>query len=243
MVNFPDITWLGSNFGSDHRFLLHTPRNQNHEYLLKLFSLAKQLDNIDPKLLRCVERILNVQRPEQSIYEEVKGLLEKNQLQPAIEKAKAAQEEEGYFEVIWQVCEIIHGNNLTDELTLIDLYQAISPANPNFKEANERLVILYSPELYPGHDEYFYLEKKLDAAIKSGNSRITAQIFHRLCGYSGLTPTIPEIKGSTESLIAIAQHIRALNTTIAAQQLTISSQAQELGTLKPDSKPYQPKMF
>jgi hypothetical protein len=138
-----------------------------------------------------------------------------------------------------------------DAKTLISLYTSISKVNPHYTEANERLVVLYTADLFPDTSPFLYLEKQLTAAVEAKNKILISQIFNQLCSYKGLTPVVENLILDAESLIALARHIRMLNSTIEKQNSLlieqknkIDSQAKEIDTLKgKDESTNKPTFF
>lgn len=189
--------------------------------LIEVINKHDSLDEIRDEVFTC----LGIRKPEEELAVEVSKLTEEGEFEKAVELAKQYQQE-GYFEIIWELGETLHKDPNMEPSILVNLYQAISTQNPHYKEANEKLYVLSeSPKI--GKQEvlqkdYFTLEKQFDLANKSDKQNLIDQGYHRLCGYDDLSPILRDVKGDTQTLIATARQLRAKNEIILNLQKEIA---------------------
>lgn len=203
------------------------------EKVKNFLSLLEKYGSVDVKTQKHILETIGMRKPEQDMTEEVNILMEEGKFNEAISFSKLKQSE-GHYEIIWEVA-----NNLThpqlpidEQIKLIDLYESILPENPHYAEANERLVALYTTETCKKTEEAV-LESKLIAAVHSKNLRLTNQIFHQLCGYKDLQPTVSFSQVmDAPALISLAKQLRSANQTIYQQAETIKKIGDENRSLK-----------
>lgn len=178
-----------------------------------------KLVEFDPNLNEIIDELFNrigytpKTFKEKKYEDEITKFIEGNKITEAFSYAKDKRDE-GYFSPTWRLAEYLFQNLETDKPNVdaqeaFELYQSIPDDNPHFIEANKKLLEFIYRQVIPIDEsqKFELLEDAFRIALRSKDQERIDQLYQEISGKKG-TPTLRNIKGDEEMLIALARERR-----------------------------------
>lgn len=129
--------------------------------------------------------------------------------------------------------------NKGDDNNYYNVLDNFPPTHKSYVEANKTLhdhLQMIDPAKLPLDEKINLLERKLAYSLKANIPEAT-NYFDQLCGNSGLNPELKNIKGDSETLIALARKFREMKKQnddlkkIVGESKEVKSESQQVGKL------------
>lgn len=177
--------------------------------LKELILTIHQFDPLDDETKKELMLALGITKP--ILFADVVTLVQSDNFNAALSLAK----EDDNPDTLWMLGKFCESNLQNDLQRAIECYKLIPRGNPHYEEANEILfhnLLTQDPSNLRVDEKLKLLESKFVRALESGetNANLSAQLFHELCGFTDLNPPNKTIKGDAETLITLAEQMRAL---------------------------------
>jgi len=208
-------------------FIDHTPPafcdTETNEYTLYVPDSSANNLNL---IMRLLEVLLRLEPSTDFVYQDIFTALSIHHPQQQLDNIEVelhdamAHQEQRRYQPVWHLAlackQDFNADTPTRNLSLeqlIQIFKAISNKNPFFAQANDELVHLIMRIPRNSYDVEL-LEQTFRYAFKGTAPEITDRLYAELCGDSALKPTIQNIKGDEDILVALATMLRETKTQL-----------------------------